>query len=142
VYKLLCRLIFSQERPFLRMKGEHMSEIKSNLYPCQHCGETGTCTSGEDGAGCAVCMKKNELRKSASSIGISCGSCGGLGKAEPMTERMNNRLPAILSIVIFGCLITFSFILAVYENKYFPEYLAFSGTLLGGIVTFYFTSRK
>ena len=134
--------IFTRTTVFFRMKGDHMSEMKSNLYPCQHCGETGTCTSGPDGAGCAVCMKKNELRKAASSIGISCGSCGGLGKAEPMTERMNNRLPAILSIVIVGCLISFSFALAVYENKYFPEYLAFSGTLLGGIVTFYFTSRK
>jgi hypothetical protein len=119
-----------------------MSEIKSNLYPCKHCGETGTCTSGEGGVGCAVCMKNHELKKSAAAFGITCGSCGGLGLAETRTERMHNRLPTMLAIVFVMFLLIFTFMLAILENKNFPAFLAFSAALLGSIVTFYFSRQK
>lgn len=119
-----------------------MSELKSNLYPCKHCGETGTCTSGEGGAGCAVCIKNHELKKSAAAFGITCGSCGGLGLAEPMTERMHKRLPTILSLILVTLLIFLSFILAALNNDHFTEFLAFSAALLGSIVTFYFSRQN
>ncbi|EGG99742.1 hypothetical protein imdm_751 [gamma proteobacterium IMCC2047] len=29
-----------------------------------------------------------------------CGSCGGIGQAEPLTERMNKRMAPLLAIVL------------------------------------------
>lgn len=45
-----------------------------------------------------------------------------------------------LGIVFF--LLIFTFILAIYKNPYFTEFLAFAGTLMGSVTAFYFSHAK
>ncbi|WP_226665045.1 hypothetical protein [Microbulbifer aggregans] len=119
-----------------------MHEIKANLYPCKHCNETGTCTTGKDGSSCHACAKIHELGKNQEYFGLSCAACNGIGQAEPKTERINKRIKPILAIGTVFLLLTFIFALALTGNVHFPEFLAFSGTLIGSITAFYFTHCK
>lgn len=117
------------------------NEIKANLYPCAHCGQSGTCTSGKDGQSCMACIAANEL-KGKEHFGLLCGSCNGLGMAEPRTERMNKRIKPILAIAIIFSLLGGIFFSAALKSPYFSQILAFSGTLLGSIVTYYFSNHR
>ncbi len=119
-----------------------MQEIKANLYPCKHCNETGTCTSGEDGRSCQACVKYHELKNSKEYIGLACGTCGGLGQSEPMTERLNKRTKPFLAMGVVFMVLLFLFLLGVLKNPHFTEFLAFSGTLIGSITAFYFNNTK
>lgn len=118
-----------------------MEQIKANLYSCAHCGGTGTCKNGPNEASCAACSKYYEL-KGKEYFGLACGTCGGLGLAEPATERINKRTKPLLAIVIVFVMLTILFILAFTNNQHFTEILAFASTLIGGVVTYYFTSSK
>lgn len=116
-------------------------EIKSNLYPCAHCEEKGTCRNGPDGSTCSECIKRNEL-KGKNYMGLACGICGGIGQAEPLTERMNKRITPLLAIAIVVsllALVTFSLII---ESSFFSEVLAFSSAIIGSVVGFYFSSKR
>ncbi len=120
-----------------------MSEgIKSNLY---HCGETGTCENGKDGASCTACIIRNEifmLFRFKKHVELLCGSCGGIGKAEPLTERMNKRAKPMLAIsivLVMFCLIFFSLLT---NSSHFTAILAFATTLIGTIAGYYFSSNK
>ncbi len=117
-----------------------MHDIKSNLYECFHCKGEGTCTNGEDGKSCAACIKRNEL-KGKDYTGLICGSCGGIGKTEPMTERMNKRLAPMLAIVLVVGLLIIIFWAAVTKSPYFSELLAFSSAIIGSIVGFYYSGK-
>jgi len=119
-----------------------MHEFKANLYPCKHCNESGTCFSGKDGASCNACAKDHELRQNQLHFGLSCGACNGIGQAEPRTERINKRIKPVLAMGIVFFLLIFIFALALVGNTHFPEFLAFSGTLIGSITAFYFTHNK
>ena len=119
-----------------------MNEIKSNLYPCKHCSETGVCSSGKDNASCMACVKYHGLKKNIEFVGLACGTCGGLGQSEPVTERMNKRTKPLLAISIVFMVLLFLFFLGITNNAYFSEFLAFSGTLIGGITAFYFSQSK
>lgn len=115
-------------------------QIKANLYPCAHCGETGTCSSGIDGSSCLACVKSNEL-KGKELYGLACGICNGLGLAEPRTERINKRIKPILAMALIFFLLGGVFVSAMLESHYFSQILAFSGTLLGSIVGYYFSIK-
>lgn len=119
-----------------------MQEIKANLYPCKHCNETGTCSSGENGSSCSACVKYHELKGKQQYFGLACGTCNGVGQAEPTTERINKRVKPILSMVIVFLLLVFSMLLALTNNKYFPEFIVFAGTIIGSVTTFYFSNSK
>jgi len=119
-----------------------MQEIKANLYPCKHCGETGICASGKDGTSCQACVKYHELKKYKDYVGLACGTCGGLGQSEPMTERLNKRTKPLLAMGIVFMVLLFVFILGFLKNPHFPEFLAFAGTLIGSITAFYFSNSK
>ena len=96
-----------------------MQQIKANLYPCKHCNETGICTSGGDDTSCMACIKTHELKRNKSFKGLACGTCGGLGMAEPITERMNKRTKPLLAMGIVFTLLIFLFILAFHlQIKY------------------------
>lgn len=118
-----------------------MSEIKSNLYPCAHCQETGTCTSGENNNSCNLCIKRNEL-KGKEHVGLACGICGGIGQAEPMTERMNKRITPVLSIAIVLPLLAMVWWSLTVRSEYFTEVLAFASAIIGTVVGFYFSAGK
>jgi len=118
-----------------------MQEVKSNLYPCRHCSETGICTSGEEGKSCRACAKYHEL-KGREFTGLACGTCGGLGQSEPITERINKRVKPILAMLIVFLVLIFIFFLALTKNPHFPEFLAFGGILIGGITAFYFNAKS
>lgn len=115
--------------------------IKANLYPCAHCKETGTCATGKDGQSCLACVKANEL-KGRELYGIACGACNGLGQAEPRTERMNKRIKPLLAIAIIFSLLGGVFVSAILGSPYFSEILAFSATLLGSVVAYYFSVQN
>ncbi|NHN78582.1 molecular chaperone DnaJ [Azotobacter chroococcum] len=117
-----------------------MHEVKSNLYPCAHCGGTGTCKNGSDNSSCAVCQKEQEV-KGKGLIGLPCSVCGGIGQAEPRTERLNKRMPALLGFVVIFLLLLGVFSAAVFKSPYFSEVLAFSGPLIGTVLGFYYSAR-
>lgn len=116
------------------------NQIQSNLYPCAHCQETGTCQNGENGKTCNLCIKKNEL-KGKEHTGLACGVCGGLGRAEPMTERMNKRMTPILALFIVLPLLLIVFWALVANSSHFGEILAFASALIGTVIGFYFSKK-
>ncbi len=118
-----------------------VSEIKSNLYPCAHCQESGTCSSGKDSQSCNLCVKRNELTGKGH-FGLACGICGGLGKAEPMTERMNKRITPVLSIAIVLPLLVMVWWAMIVKSGYFTELIAFASAIIGTVVGFYFSASK
>ena len=119
-----------------------MKEMTVNLYECRHCDGLGTCKSGENGASCLACYKKNELpflsRKNQ--FGLLCGSCGGIGKAEPLTERMHNRIAPMLAVIMVFSLLVIISVAAFNESPFFSELLAFSSAIIGSVIGFYFSS--
>lgn len=119
-----------------------MQEIRANLYPCKHCSETGTCTSGENGTSCLACVKYHELKGKPPYVGLACGTCNGLGQSEPATERLNKRIKPLLAMAIVFLVLVFTFMLAMAKNQYFTEFLAFAGTLMGSVTAFYFSHAK
>jgi len=119
-----------------------MENIDSNLYECKHCNQTGTCKTGKDGSSCAACIKSNELKIRDIYFGLRCGSCGGLGKGEPYTERMNKRIKPILAVSTLSALVISTFVLALGNNPNFSAFLAFASTLSASIVTYYFATNE
>lgn len=118
-----------------------MHDVKSNLYPCAHCGGVGTCKNGLNECSCAVCVKEYELR-GKEFVGLPCGVCGGLGQAEPRTERINKRMPAILGFSVVFLLMAGIFFAALSKSPYFSEILAFSGPIIGTVLGFYYSVRS
>jgi len=116
-------------------------QIKANLYPCAHCEGTGTCKNGADGSSCAFCIKRNELT-GKDLVGLACGTCGGLGMAEPLTERLNKRTKPLLAMGIVFIMLVIVSILATTQNPHFTEVLAFATTLIGSIVAYYFAGSN
>lgn len=117
------------------------TEIKSNLYPCAHCEQTGTCRNGPDGSTCNACIKRNELEGKSHS-GLVCGICGGIGQAEPMTERMNKRITPLLSMMIVLPLLILISVSLLLRSEYFSQVLAFSSAIIGSVVGFYFSGNR
>jgi len=123
-----------------------MEHQDQNIHSCAHCGGTGTCTHGKNGVACAACVEKNDLKPGLFSrnqdfTGLACGTCGGLGKTDMVTYRLNNRATPLLAFMI----ITFCFILIVmglFVEKHFQEILTFSGTLIGSVVGYYFGGKS
>lgn len=71
-----------------------------------------------------------------------CGSCGGIGKAEPMTERLNKRIAPLLALMLtLGILgiITFA---TITKSPYFSELLAFGSAIIGAVAGYYFSRAK
>lgn len=116
-----------------------MNEDEHNLYPCAHCQGSGTCSTGTDGESCHVCIDESKAMKN--SHGLVCSVCGGIGLAELKTDRINKRVTSILAMLIAYFALALVLILAVTNNQYFSEALAFSGTLIGGITGFYFSKQ-
>lgn len=71
-----------------------------------------------------------------------CGSCGGIGKAEPMTERMNKRIAPMLALLLPAALLLFLGFAAAFNSPHFSELLAFTSAIIGSVVGFYFSSNR
>lgn len=121
-----------------------MNELKANLYDCKHCSGTGTCKNGADETSCLSCAKKAELRfwNLKNQKGLVCGSCGGIGQAEPLTEKMNKRVAPLLAIYLVLILLGLIFYTIATKSPYFNEILAFSSAVIGSVVGYYFSNRK
>lgn len=119
-------------------------EVISNLYDCKHCAGSGTCTNGENSESCLACAKRNELPfwRQRGQFGLMCGACGGIGQAEPLTERMNKRIAPMLAIVLSVCLIVIVALAAFLNNQHFSELLAFGSAIVGSVSGYYFSSRQ
>lgn len=119
-----------------------MENLQANLYPCAHCGQTGVCASGDNGQSCVVCIKMNDLKVKAGISGIPCSICGGIGLAEPKTERINKRMGSILGLTVVMGLIILVFVTLVGHSQHLPQILTFSSTLLSFIFGYYFSRQK
>ena len=119
-------------------------DIVSNLYDCMHCSGTGTCENGEGKTSCLVCVKRNSLPfwKRREPIGLMCAACGGIGKAEPLTERINKRAAPLLAVVLIWSLLVIILVTALFRNEYFSEILAFSSAIIGTVSGFYFSRNQ
>lgn len=116
-------------------------DVKANLHPCAHCERTGTCSRAANGATCAACVNSNDL-KGSGHVGLPCGICGGLGHAEPKTERINKRMQPILALLTLYILMAAVLVSAAVKSPYFSEILAFASPLIGVVLAFYFTARS
>ena len=121
-----------------------MTEIKANLYDCKHCNGTGTCSSGPNASSCIACAERNEIPffRRKNQHGLICGCCGGIGKSEPMTERLNKRISPMLALSMVFLLMFLVIFSLIIKSPYFSEILTFSSTLLGIILGYYFSSGK
>ena len=119
-------------------------QITANLYECKHCSGLGTCTNGRDADACLACARKNEISfwQRKKQKGLICGSCGGIGRAEPMTERMNKRIAPLLALLLTFVLFVLIFVAVLITSPYFSEIIAFSGALIGSVAGFYFSSNQ
>lgn len=119
-------------------------DVTANLHDCRHCSGKGTCTTGKDASSCYACAKRNELPlwRRKNQYGLMCGSCGGIGKAEPMTERINKRIAPLLALYLSITLIVMIFVAALTKSPYFSELLAFCSAIIGTVAGFYFSSRN
>ncbi|WP_210330706.1 molecular chaperone DnaJ [Aliikangiella sp. G2MR2-5] len=118
-----------------------MQDIKSNLYECKHCDGLGTCKNADDDKSCQVCIKSNEI-KGTDLRGLTCGTCGGIGLAEPLTERINKRTAPLLALGMVVALIILIFISAIFRSEYFSEILAFSSAIIGTVCGYYFSGAN
>lgn len=133
------------------------------LHDCAHCKTEGTCRNGIDGKTCISCAMKAKEHKTippacyfnwkkadyySSFSGISCGCCGGMGKMEPLTSRMINRLPTALATVLPFVLIILTIIfgnMAVFKNDYntlFSYIMTLTSSVISAVMTYCFTVRK
>jgi hypothetical protein len=86
-------------------------------------------------------MKLHEV-KGAELIGLPCAICGGLGQAEPKTERINKRLPAMLGFAVVFILLLLVFLAGLSNSNHFGELLAFCGPIIGTVLGFYYSTRR
>lgn len=114
-----------------------MHNVVATLYPCAHCEQSGTCSKGANSQSCALCIKDNEL-KGRDYTGLPCGVCRGLGKAEPTTERVNKRIPAILALIVVILLLGMVATAMIWD-RHFNAILAFAAGAVGSILGFYFS---
>jgi hypothetical protein len=86
-------------------------------------------------------VKKNELRGSPH-VGLACGTCNGLGRTDSQTYRLLHRTQPTLALLIvsFSFLAIFAF--GLLSSPYFHEVMAFCTTVVGGVIGFYFSSRR
>lgn len=119
-------------------------QITANLYDCKHCSGTGTCTNGKESSSCLACAKRNELWywQRSGQHGLLCASCGGIGKAEPYTERLNKRAAPLLAILLVFSIIMLIFVTALMKSPFFSEILAFSSAITGSVAGYYFSRAK
>lgn len=126
------------------------------LYHCNHCSGSGTCSNGATGNSCVVCAKKRQsvgelprywgFRRKMhfeSFRGLVCGCCGGLGKAEVMTARINNRITSAIGICIPLVLIIMTTFSSFSEStRLFDVLSTLTCSVTGTIIGFYFSSTK
>lgn len=108
-------------------------EVNVNLIPCAHCEKTGTCRSGTNGASCSVCIKHHDLT-GMGHMGIPCGTCSGLGLAETVTDRINKRYKAVLSVYAVTTILSLALVSLFWNSAHFTEILYFLGPVLAGIL--------
>jgi hypothetical protein len=127
-----------------------MEYHNQHIFDCAHCAGTGTCTKGKNETSCVACIKRNDLTqglfskifsKTQDHTGLSCGTCGGLGKTDTLTHRMNNRTAPLLAISIIAFCFTLIFF-ALFKNEHLSEILTFCGTLIGSVVGYYFSGKN
>lgn len=92
-----------------------------------------------------VCVKENRLKGSAH-VGLPCGICGGLGHAEVMTDRMQNRVIPVMQVYLgIGTIIVLLAgigLSAAFKSPYFNEILAFASPLIGVVLAFFFSVSR
>lgn len=117
-------------------------EGHNTLHQCGHCNGSGTCATGPGGTSCMVCVSRNELNKRKVYTGLACGACGGVGKTDTITYRMQHRMQPLLSI----SLVLISTILIIFfgltKSPYCHEILTFCTTILGSVVGYYFSKSE
>ena len=126
------------------------------LYHCNHCSGSGTCSNGANGNSCVVCVKRRQgmgeiprywgfqrKRYLESFTGLACGCCGGIGKAEIMTARINGRITSVLGIIMPFFLILLTFLSSASGNtRLFDVFSTLACSVTGTVIGYYFSSCK
>lgn len=121
-----------------------MTEPSVNLHDCSHCKGTGTCDNGENGYSCSVCAKEQGFyfywnRKNHK--GLPCCVCGGMGRTEATTDRLNKRMAPALAMYLSGMLLLVVILALITNSPHFSEILAFCSAIIGSVTGFYFSNR-
>ena len=113
-------------------------------YDCKHCSSTGTWTNGEEVTSCRACAKVYVLSfwRRSGQVGLVCGCCRGLGKAEPFTDRLNKRVAPVLAVLLCFGVLTLILVTSIFNHQSFSEILAFGSTIIGALTGFYFSNNK
>lgn len=126
-----------------------MIEESQHLHNCAHCSGTGTCNDGKDGETCAACIRKQELKvrntifsKPLKYYGVACGTCGGIGKTDTLTYRLNNRATPLLAMMIIGGCFALIIFFGFLKSQFLSEIITFCGTLVGAVIGHYFGKNQ
>jgi len=68
-----------------------------------------------------------------------CGSCGGIGQAESLTERLNKRIAPVLALVLTGGILALILFSTISQSPYFSEIMAFGSAVIGTVMGYYFS---
>ena len=119
----------------------------SEVVPCGHCGETGTCRTAEDGSSCDRCttywrQQQQNFPKTGRCAGVVCSVCFGRGLAETASSQWDYRFPALLAVLFIAAAFG---ILLFFEGKHsvhFDKILVFVSTLVGSVTGYYFGGER
>lgn len=125
-----------------------MEGLNKELLECKHCNQTGTCSTGLDGMSCSACIKAHDLKGhrfifwKVNHYGLSCGSCNGLLKADPVTFRMQKRVVPVLALLVTLGFLVLSSALAVMDESIIPQIITGWLALTSSVMGYYFSSVK
>jgi hypothetical protein len=115
---------------------------------CRHCGGTGTCSTGDNGASCDSCVEKAResgfpfmKRKIESKKGLPCGSCQGFGDVEGRVWQLQSSMSPGLGMLVIAITLLIVAIIAATSPTHHAQILTLLGTLAGGVVGFYFKGQ-
>ncbi|MCS3434323.1 hypothetical protein [Klebsiella sp. BIGb0407] len=136
--------------------------MENVLLDCCHCQGEGTCKNGIEGKSCLVCATRlannneiparlwpfNKEEYYSSFSGLVCSCCGGLGKTDTLTSRMNKRMPAALASILPFVLLALSIVSGVIlastgqGEQLFFFLTTITSSFLGAVTTYYFVRDK
>jgi len=112
--------------------------MENKLINCPHCAGKGTCLINNNGS-CSTCLK-NAKEKKDSKI-VVCSVCEGIGIIEPKTERLKNRAPFFIMLIVLLIFYFYAFV-NIFNPNNFDKIFPVVGALTTMIVTFYFSQKS
>ncbi len=106
------------------------------VFGCPHCEGTGTCTVS-DGRSCGTCINESKVKDAEI---VRCDVCSGFGRTENKSERLVNRAPIIVLIVVLAAFYSYA-LFSIDDADRFNQMFPLIGSLTTMIVTFFFAKK-